>query len=360
MNIFWLPFLSALLITYFLTPAVIHLAKRMRLVDDPKIRKHPAHTHLGIIPRAGGLAILGGVLLPAFFLLPISKALMGILSALVLTAIIGLWDDRVDLSPYFRFIANIVTAVIVVAAGIGIPFITNPLGGVIHLDLWRISFEFLGTHSILVLADLFAILWIVWTMNIVGWSSGVDGQMPGFVAITALVLGFMALRFSAHDISQTTVASLAFITAGAFLGFLPWNFYPQKIMPGYSGKTIAGLLIATIAILSGGKIGSALIILAVPMLDAAYALIRRILLKKSPFRPDKHHLHHRLLTIGWGKRRIALFYWSVSAILGILTLSMNSSQKLFTFLALTVTIGGILIWLALFLQPANHTHQDES
>ncbi len=351
MNVFLLPFLLALGVTYILTPAVIVLAKRLHLVDDPQTRKHPAHTHRGIIPRAGGLALLGGILFTSIILLPLNKVLIGILSATILAAVIGLWDDRVDLSPYFRFATNIITAIIVVSVGIGVPFITNPLGGVIHLDTVRIAFWFLGQHSILVWADIFAIVWIVWTMNIVGWSSGVDGQMPGFVGITALMLGILALRYSAHDISQTTVASLAFITAGAYFGFLPWNFYPQKIMPGYGGKTIAGLMIATIAILSGGKIGSALIILGIPMLDGLYLLIRRILLKKSPFRPDRYHLHHRLLNIGWGKRRIALFYWSVSAILGILTLTMNSSQKLFTFLALAVTLGGTLMWLAFFLQP---------
>lgn len=349
MEIFFIPFITGVIVTYFLTPIVIYLATRWHLVDDPNLRRHPAHTHRGIIPRAGGLAILAGIILPVLFFLPLSKAMVGILAAVCLTAIIGLWDDRSDLSPYFRFLANIATALIVVGAGIGVPFITNPLGGVIHLDTWRITFSFFGTHSILVWADIFAVLWIVWTMNIVGWSSGVDGQMPGFVGITALVLGVMALRFSAHDISQVTVASLAFITAGAFFGFLPWNFYPQKIMPGYGGKTIAGLMLATIAILSGGKIGSALLILAIPMLDAIYILVKRIILKKSPFRPDRHHLHHRLLTLGWGKRRIALFYWLVSAILGVLTLAMNSGQKFFTFLALAVSVGGILMWLSLFL-----------
>lgn len=343
-------FILSFLLTYMVTPWVIKLAYRFHLVDDPKKRTHPAHTHQGIIPRAGGLAILIGMLVPILIFLPMNKALVGIVSAMIITTIIGIWDDTKDLSPYFRFFTNILTAAIVVGAGIGIPFVTNPLGGVINLDTWRVTFYFFGTHSVLVWADLFAILWIVWTMNIVGWSSGIDGQMPGFVAIAALVLGVISLRFSAHDISQIVVASLAFITAGAFLGFLPWNFYPQKIMPGYSGKTLAGLMIATIAILSVGKIGTALLILAIPMLDALYSLARRLLSKKSPFKADRSHLHHRLLDLGWGKRRIALFYWTVSAILGLLTLYMNSEQKIFTFVALAVSIGGIILWCSLILK----------
>lgn len=346
MNLLILSFISAFCITFCVTPLIIKIAKKLGLVDDADKRKHPAHTHHGVIPRAGGLALLAGIVVPIFLFLPINKVVAGVVASSILAVAIGLWDDYHDLSPYFRFLANIATAIIVVGAGIGVPFITNPFGGVIHLDTWRISFSFLGTHSILVFADLFAILWIVWTMNIVGWSSGVDGQMPGFVTITALLLGLMSLQYSAHDVSQIVVASIAFITAGAFLGFLPWNFYPQKIMPGYGGKTLAGLMIATVAILSGGKIGSALLVLAIPMLDALYALIRRVLAQKSPFHPDRNHLHHRLLDVGWGKRRIALFYWSVSAMLGLLILPMTSEQKVFTFFIVAFAVGGILIWLS--------------
>lgn len=346
MSAFFVPALLSFLITLLVTPLVIRLAFATHLVDDPKIRKHPAHTHRGIIPRAGGLALLVGVVIPSLFFLPLNKSLVGILVAGALTTLIGLVDDQYDLSPYIRFVGNLLTALIVVGAGIGIPFITNPLNGVILLDTWRITFTFFGTHSILVWADLFAVLWIVWTMNVVGWSSGVDGQMPGFIVVAATLLGFLALRFSAHDISQTVVATLAFITAGAYLGFLPWNFYPQKIMPGYGGKTLAGLLIATLAILSGGKVGSTLIILAIPMLDGVYAFIRRVINKKSPFKGDRLHLHHRLLDLGWGKRRIALFYWGVSAILGILTFTLTSSQKFFIFVAIGASLGVIIFWLS--------------
>lgn len=343
--------ITAGIITFFLTPLVIAGAHRFKLLDNPDTRHHPAHTHTGTIPRAGGLAILVGLLVSICIFIPPLKAIIALIVASSLTVGIGLLDDKRDISPYLRFLGNIVTAAIVVGGGVGIPFITNPVGGVIQLDAWRISFDFIGSHSILVLADLFAIIWIVWNMNMIGWSSGVDGQMPGFVAIAAIVLGVLSLRFSAHDISQTVVATLAFITAGAYLGFLPWNYYPQKIMPGYGGKSLAGLLLATIAILSGGKVGSALLLLALPAIDAVYTLIRRIMNKKSPFKPDRHHLHHRLLEMGWNKKHIAYFYWTVSALLGIIALSVNSTQKLFTFALAVVIIGGSLYWVSKILTP---------
>lgn len=347
---FLLAAFSSAIITFFVTPLIIKGAKKYKLIDDPKTRKHPAQTHIGAIPRAGGLAIFIGFLCSVVIFLPLHKTIIGIVSASFLTISIGLLDDKRDISPYIRFIGNIICALIVVAAGVGIPFITNPFGGVLHLDIWRVSFDFFGPHSILVLADLFAIIWIVWNMNMVGWSSGIDGQMPGFVVITAITLGVLSLRFSAHDVSQNIVATLAFITAGAYAGFLPWNFFPQKIMPGYGGKSLAGLLLATIAILSGGKVGSALLLLALPMIDATYAIVRRIANKKSPFRPDSNHLHHRLLKAGWSKKSIAFLYWTVSGVLGIITLQLNSTQKIFTFILAIVIIGGSLYWVSKILE----------
>ncbi len=345
-------FLSAaaitFIVTFLTTPLVIKFASRFGLVDDADVRKHPAHTHHGIIPRAGGLSIFLGLLLGCLIFLPLNKILLGILSAAALLIFIGLWDDKKDLSPYFRFLTNILAAVIVVGAGVGIPYINNPLGGIIHLDSLRISFNFFGPHSLLLWADLFAVLWIVWCMNMVNWSKGVDGQMPGFVFIAAFILGLLSLRFSNHDISQDSVTLLSFITSAAFLGFLPWNFYPQKIMPGYGGGTLAGFLLAILSILSWGKLGTAILVLGIPLIDAFYTLARRVVLMKSPFRGDAGHLHHKLLSLGWGKRRVALFYWLLSAILGVIALTLNSQQKLFAFVFLGVILGAVLLWLSFF------------
>lgn len=345
-----LPFLglTAFLVTFLTTPLVARLAKKFGLVDDPSRRRHPAHTHKGVVPRAGGLAIYLGFAAACFLFLPINKVLLGILTGGLIIILIGLWDDKVDLSPYFRFLTNFLAAGLVVSAGVGIPYITNPFNGVLRLDTWRISFDFLGPHSILVWADLFAIVWIVWCANMVNWSKGVDGQMPGFVAIAAVTLGILSFRFSAHDISQWVVTALAFITAGAFLGFLPWNFYPQKIMPGYGGGTLAGYLLAVLSILSWGKLGTAILVLGVPMIDAVYTVGRRIVAGKSPFWADRGHLHHKLLDLGWGRRRIALFYWLVSAILGVVALTLTSQQKLFAIILLAVIVGGAIFCLNFF------------
>ncbi len=339
----------AALITTLTTPLVRRLAFRWGLVDDPRVRPHPAHTHTGIIPRAGGLAIYVGTIATILLTLSLTKLIIGIIIAVTILTLVGLVDDKGDVNPYLRLATNATAALVIIGTGAGIPYITNPVtGGIIHLDTWRISFEFFGTHSILVWADLLAFIWILWTMNIVGWSAGVDGQMPGFVAISAFVLGLLSLRYSTADPSQLSVTTLAFLVAGSFLGFLPWNVYPQKIMPGYSGKTLAGFFLAILGILSFGKLGTAILVLGVPTIDAAYTLLRRLGKGKSPVWADRGHLHHRLLNLGWGKRRIALFYWGVSAILGWVALTVNSQQKLFAFLLVAVIIGGFIAWVNFF------------
>ncbi len=341
--------ITAFFIALLTTPLVRWLAIRWGLVDDPKKRPHPAHTHTGIVPRAGGLAVYLGIVMAMLLFLPITKLVVGMIIAATILVIVGLWDDKGDVNPYLRLAVNIAASLVVIGAGAGIPFITNPLtGGVIPLDGWRIVLNVFGVHSILVWADIVAFIWILWTMNIVGWSAGVDGQMPGFVTISALTLGLLSLRFTAADPAQAFVTVLAFIVAGAFLGFLPWNVYPQRIMPGYSGKTIAGLFLAILGILSYAKLGTAILVLGVPTIDAIYTLLRRIGKKKSPVWADRGHLHHLLLDLGWGKRRIALFYWGVSAILGVIALSVTSQQKLFAFLLMGVLIGGFITWASFF------------
>lgn len=327
-------FIVAFVISFVTTIPTIYLAKALGLITDRDKRKHPAHTHKGIIPRGGGIPIFLSLLITSVIFLEHNMLLTGILVSNGLLLLLGLFDDRYDISPYLRFIINLMVSTIVVGFGLGIPFISNPFGGVINLDQWTYTINFFGEREILIIADILAIIWLSWIMNMVNWSKGVDGQLPGFVSITALFLGILSQRFVAHDIGAETVTFLSFIVAGAYAGFLPFNFYPQKIMPGYGGGALAGFLLGILSILSFGKLGTAILILAIPMIDATYTLIRRLSKGQSPFRADWGHLHHKLLEIGWGKRRIAFFYWLISFILGISSLFLTGLEKTLAFITI--------------------------
>lgn len=357
--IFLWSFLTSFVLSVILVPIFAWLAGRFGLVDDPKKHKHPGVIHQRIIPRAGGAAIFLAFFLTTFLMVPLSKKIMGILAGGLLLTVVGLIDDKIEINKWLRLLLQIVAALVVIGGGVGIAYITNPLavfsgvadgaGNVIRLDILRVSFDFLGRHSILVWADLFALFWIVWVINMVNFSSGVDGQMPGIVFIVLLVIFVAALRFYPADYEQLIVSRLALAGAGATLGFLIFNFYPAKIFPGDSGSYFLGFLIATLAILSGAKVGTAILVMAVPLVDGAFTIIRRVAAGKSPLAADRRHLHHRLLSMGWGQRRIALFYWLLCAILGAIALTLHSEQKIFAGVVVVIVILGGLVWLAINL-----------
>ncbi|MBI3341504.1 undecaprenyl/decaprenyl-phosphate alpha-N-acetylglucosaminyl 1-phosphate transferase [Candidatus Curtissbacteria bacterium] len=183
------------------------------------------------------------------------------------------------------------------------------------------------------------------------FSSGVDGQMPGILFIAMMVIFASTLRFIGNDPSQLVVSNLSLIVAGATLGFLIFNFHPARIFPGDSGSYFLGFMVAVCAILSGAKVGTAILVMAVPLTDGVFTVIRRIATANSPFTGDKKHLHHRLLEIGLGQTQITLFYCFVCAILGAAALWLHAVQKLFALVVVVTIILGALVWLNTNLSP---------
>lgn len=351
-----LPLLIALLITGALTPLFILINKKIGLVDDPKRKNHPGIIHTRPVPRGGGIPLLLGVFLTGLIFLPQNPTIATLFAAAFLALAIGIIDDALnakskEVSPYLRFGINIVTAVIVVASGISIKFITNPFGGILHLDTIAFTFPYLPFQ--LLLSDIISVIWLVWVMNMLNWSKGVDGQMPGIVAISAIIIGILSLRLT-NPLGNSVDATLSFIIAGSALGFLLFNFYPAKIFPGY-GATAIYLLLGVASILSGAKLATAILVMGVPLVDFIFTIIRRIINKQSPFKGDKKHLHHILLKLGYSQRQIALFYWSISAILGIISLTLTSKSKIFAMIMLGIIVGGTLFFLHAVTKNTNDT-----
>ncbi len=346
LNLALIPGIIATLIAFFATPFVIRLAKKLKIIDDPNKNKHIKVIHKYPVPRMGGLATFLAIFLTSLIFLPIDKHLIGILSGLIIITVIGILDDKYNLNPYLRLILEIFAVLMPIAAGIGISFVSNPAGGIIDLSSPQLVFDLFGKErSIWILSDLFGLVWIIFIMNMLNMGAkGVDGQLPGVVVVSALTIAAMSLKFSA-DIAQWPIITLAAILAGSYLGFLPWNFYPQKIMPGYGGSTMAGYILAILAIFSTTKVGILVVVLGIPLIDTGYVIVRRILSGKSPVWGDRGHLHHRLLAIGWGKRRVTIFYWAITALLGCIALNLNTASKLYTMVGIAIVVGGLILWL---------------
>lgn len=335
------PFLTALSISFFFTPFVLPIAKRLNLIDDPRKRHHPALIHKKPLPRAGGLPIYLSIVLATLIFLPKSALFIWILVAGLIVVVIGLLDDKYDLSPYFRFLGNIVSATIVVLAGVEMPFITNPIGGILYFEDINI-----------LLPKILAIVWIVWVMNMLNWSKGVDGQMPGIAVISAIIIGIAALRFPNLVDLNTQTSQLSFIVAGAALGFLVFNFYPAKIFPGYSA-TILGFMIGLLSIMSSVKLATAILVMGVPLVDGGLTIVRRLIKRRSPFWGDREHLHHLLLDMGLGQRSIALFYWVMSFILGVFALNLSSRGKLFAIILVVAFMTAFILSLRYLARREN-------
>lgn len=345
-NLVFTPLIVALVISYLASSVVIKLSKYLKIVDDPKKSKHPKVIHTTPTPRGGGIVIFTSMLLTLSFFLPLDKHLIGIIAGALIIAVMGYLDDRYNLNPYVRLLAGLLAACMPIAAGIGIAYLTNPFGGTFDLSYLKLNFNLLGDEkSIWLFSDLFALFWIVFLMNILNMGAkGVDGQLSGVTIVSAITITTLSFYYSA-DITQWPVIILTSALTGAFIGFLFWHKYPQKIMPGYGGATLAGYFLAVASILSTTKVGTLIVVLGIPLIDTGYTILRRVLAGKSPVWGDTGHLHHRLLKTGLSKRQVANVYWSLTALLGIMALSLNSTYKLYTMIAVALSLGGLIIWL---------------
>jgi UDP-GlcNAc:undecaprenyl-phosphate GlcNAc-1-phosphate transferase len=342
--------LAGAALTVAFTPAALWLARRFDLMDYPAANK-PGNLQSKPLPRAGGVAMyLAFVLATLFLVQPVSSRIMAILVAAGINVLVGTLDDRKSIHPVIRLGTLTLSAVIVIAAGVTIPYTTNPIAALtdqnwlIYLNTQVFDFQFpgFGIH-IHPLADGLALLWIVWLINSLNWSKGIGGQLSGISAIAALTLAGTALMFTAGNPAQYTTAALCFILAGCALGFLPFNFPPEKQLPGYGASSFLGLMLAVLSMLSGAKLAAAILVLGIPTIDGIITIVRRAAVGKSPIWGDSNHLYHKLLNLGLSKRQIVISYWVVTVLLGGLALALSGSQKLYAMISVGVIIIAVFL-----------------
>ena len=323
------------------TPLVGVLARRLGMLDVPGGRR----VHPRPIPRPGGLAIAlaFGLAIFAFwlvdrlaghpFLIPEevrSPRFTLTAIAAVLGMGVGLVDDVLDLRARWQFLGLCIVAGIIVAAGIRIDFVGDPLsGGLVELAV--------------PLAVAFTMFWIVGMNVALNFIDGLDGLAAGVAAIAALTLGGLALL---PQVSEPFVAWMAFCLAGAIAGFLLFNFHPARLFLGTTGVAFLGTMLAVLSIFGTAKVAAALLVLGVPIIDTFYVLVRRTLAGQPPFAPDRGHFHHRLLDVGLSHQQAVLLIYAMTALLGTLAFVTSGRAQLAGFVGFAVLLGVAVMALA--------------
>jgi len=349
----FLSFISAFLLVLFFVPLVKRLALKLKIVDIPRLARK---IHSRPTPLLGGLAVFLGLALVIAGLTFFSdelvvrtikfKYIIAILLGAGWLLIGGVLDDKYDLKPRQQIIWPILATITVIAGGIGVKFITNPLGGIIDFNQWQITLFALADmpYRLTILADLFSFFWILGMIYTTKYLDGLDGLVAGNTVIASLVLFFLSLSSAVH---QPETALLALVMAGAFLGFLVFNRHPAKIFLGEAGSTLAGFLLAVIAIIAGAKIATTLLIMGIPILDAIWVILRRMFWeKRSPFVGDRKHLHFRLLDAGLTHQQAVLFLYLIAIIFGLIALFLQTQAKaiaLLTLLGFMVILGLVVV-----------------
>ncbi|MEK7583958.1 MAG: MraY family glycosyltransferase [Patescibacteria group bacterium] len=340
---FSVTFLAAAALSCFLTFLVRSVAVSLRIVDTPG---EPRKIHGRPVPLLGGAALYATILVVVAGLAQTgwltddrvsTRLLWGIVLAGAVIMLVGFLDDAFRLTWWQQMLGPILAVSIMIAAGLEIPFVTNPFGtGVLDLG------EFFAGGMIVPTEGILIFLWLLGMMYTTKLLDGVDGLASSISFVATLVIFVVSLFW---DHSGSTTSFLALTLAGAILGFLVWNWHPAKIFLGEGGSIFLGFMLGVLAIISGGKIATALLVMGVPILDVLWIIGRRLVSGQRIFSADKKHLHFRLLQAGMTQRQVALSLALVSLAFGSVSFVFGTRAKLIALAVLLVFMLGLALVL---------------
>ena len=306
---------AAALIALISTPVVRSLAVRVGAVDVPKDGRR-MHDHP--IPRMGGLAIFFGFILSVLLYVEMTPQLRGMLLGGVIIVVLGIFDDIYALGAKFKLVIQIVAALTAVLSGNVIQILSNP--NVLSPNPWW-DLGWLSYPA--------TVLWIVAITNAVNLIDGLDGLACGVSTISALTMLVISLA-----VADAPVAIVMAALAGGCIGFLPYNLNPAKIFMGDTGSTFLGFILAVMSIQGLFKFYTIIsfavpfLMLGLPIFDTCFAFIRRIAHGQSPMHPDRSHVHHRLIDMGFNQKQAVAVLYIISAILGLCAVVLTTSGEL--------------------------------
>jgi UDP-GlcNAc:undecaprenyl-phosphate/decaprenyl-phosphate GlcNAc-1-phosphate transferase len=386
-NIIFMPliFVVTLVLSLLLTPLVRREALRRGLVDQPGEARR---VHKVPVPRLGGIAMYAafatGVLLTFAFsdiragkvgneLYETSRVLLMLLGGGIIVAVMAV-DDVKRLKPLPRLLWQVGAALLVVLPSVVWPGGANPASGgnpadppgTIHYDqgagvlATSIQNPLAGAQGSstfefpLIFAVFLTVFWIVGTTNAINWIDGLDGLAASVCAVACGVLFVV----TGPVLGQWSLAYLPLLLLAAILGFLPYNLHPARIFMGDSGAMFLGFTLAVLSVIGGAKVAAALLVLGIPILDAAYIIVYRLSRGRSPLSADRGHLHHRLFDIGFSQRQIVLLYVVLAVAFGFIGLmpgqgsdflGINFEWVPFRLIKLAALIVMVLVLVGIFI-----------
>lgn len=338
-------FLLAFITTYVFTPYTVRLARKVKALDIPKDKRK---VHKKIMPRLGGIAIVLGFLISAIYLIIVMIIekkldiltdgyyikLLGFLAGIIVLETFCYFDDTKGIRPIVKLLGQLIAAIIVVASGVSMDTVIIERAGTIISNEWILK--------------LFTVIWIIAITNAINLIDGLDGLSTGISLISSICLMIIFILNSSPIISIILATALA----GSLLGFLPFNFNPARTFMGDTGSNFIGFTLAVISILGVAKTYTAIIIiapllvLALPIFDTSFAIIRRIIREKSlkaVFKADRGHLHHKLIDRGYTQKQAVFILYGISATFGLFAIIWLESGiwKALSFALLVIAIVAI-------------------
>lgn len=328
----FLVFILTVLFSVVFTLLIKYIAVKFNIVDKPNLDRK---IHKKETPLLGGVAIF----LAFFIILYLfqDKLLIGDLTikhwigffiggVLLMTG--GFLDDKYNLSPSCQFIFPFLAIVSVIGGGVGVEKITNPFGGFINIGF---------------LSSILIAFWLLGMMYATKLLDGLDGLVSWTTAIGALIIFLFTMTTKYY---QPDIGLASLILCASCIGFLFFNWNPAKIFLGEGGSLFLGYALGVLAIISGGKIAIALLVMGIPILDIVWTIIRRMIAGKNPFKfADRKHLHFRLLDLGLSVRKTVLVYYAFAAIFGLAALFLQSRGKFYALIILLTIMFLVVISL---------------
>lgn len=305
----------AMVVSFIMCPLVKSFAYKIGAIDVPKDSRR---MHKKPVPRLGGLAIFLGFMVSILLFAHIDHQMKGILLGAVIIVVLGVVDDMTPLRAKFKFLVQILAALVAVHHGVVILLLSNPN---VFSDE---AYWSLGWLSVPV-----TLVWIVGVTNAVNLIDGLDGLASGVSTISALTMLVIAIL-----VSEQQVAVVMAALAGACLGFMPYNKNPAKMFMGDTGSTFLGYILATYSIQGLFKYYAIVsfavpfLVLGLPIFDTAFAIVRRVAHGQSPMTPDRGHIHHRMMDMGLNQKQTVAALYVVSSLLGLSAVVLTTSGEL--------------------------------